>query len=531
MPGGECGKALPGGKFRKESILENWAWALGIAMAAVLVFHEGMQFGFLNDWDDMTFIQDNPRIAFTWENWLFYAMHPFQDLYTPLPMWSLMLDHALFGLRPFAYHLHNLILHVLGAWVLMAVLKKLGVRTALAGLGALLWALNPQKVESVIWVSERKDVLCGVFAFGAMWCFLARKTWLCAICTALAIFAKPAALALPGIYVVWQMADLGPERKYRPWWPAGMGVAAGIVSMLVTKQTNPGTIEKSLMVPFQNFFWYPLTSLVPFETNPFYPEIVHPDWHFFGVVAGGGVLLGIGCIWARRLNYSWRSVCCALLILFGAMFPVLGLLHYTNFRYCDRYNYLVSAVTVVCFAKLAEGTLRRWEGGWLKRIVYSGMGWIAVSYGCLAYLYVPYWENCLKLSYYSLQRPGRPNLKAYEMGVMAGFRMGATDFLSYLREELPKRPPISHFDSQESIQSFLLFMDVHEAFLQGRDDEAEKAFQRLATQFAQKRQNGNAVVVALPPVLIQWLYVDMADIALRRGELEKADFYRRAMRQ
>ena len=109
--------------------------------------------------------------------------------------------------------------------------------------------------------------------------------------------------------------------------------------------------------------------------------------------------------------------------------------------------------------------------------------------------------------------------------------MGATDFLEYLREDLPKRPPLSHFDTRLSVQTFLLFMDAHEAFLRGRDAEVEEAFQRLTTQLAQKRHDEHAVVVALPPALIQWLYVDMAIIAQRQGNLEKAAFYQRAAQQ
>ena len=156
-------------------------WAALVAAACGLAFHEGMRYGLLDDWDDATFVVNNPHITLNWSNFLFYLCHPFQDLFSPLPMWSLMLDHALWGLRPLGYHLHNLALHILAAWALLATLRRLGVRWILAGLGALLWALNPQKVESVIWVSERKDVLCGLFAFLAVWLFLEKRWGWCAL--------------------------------------------------------------------------------------------------------------------------------------------------------------------------------------------------------------------------------------------------------------------------------------------------------------------------------------------------------------
>ena len=494
-------------------------------MAIVLVFHEGMRFGFLPDWDDANFIQNNPRLAFSWENLMHYAAHPFQELYTPLPMWSLMLDYAMFGLSPLGYHLHNLALHVLGAWMLLAVLRKMGVRPALAALGALLWALNPQKVESVVWLSERKDVLCGMLSFAAMWCFLNRWAWRCALCTALAIFAKPAAVALPGVYLVWHLAGLAPGWRKWPVCPVAAGIMACVVSMLMTGQTNPGRLESALLVPIHNLFWYPLASLVPFETNPIYPEVICLDAHFLGVLLGGMALLGAGVALARRLKCPWRKIWGVLLILGGTMLPVLGLLHYTNFRYCDRYNYLVSAVMVSGAMVLAEMALRRWPRKHFRRVLLGGLAGMAIGYGCLTYLYVPYWENCLKLSYCSLQRPGRPNLKAYEMGTMAAFRHGAKDYLDYLRGELQRRPPLTRFDREASIRSYLLFMETHEAFMAGQYAAAEAAFRQLAIQFAQSSQ-GEDVVVPLPPTLIQWLYADMVEIALRQGNLEKAEFYR-----
>ena len=269
-------------------------WAAAVALATALTFHEGMRYELLSDWDDVTFVVNNPHIALGWKNFFFYLCHPFQDLFSPLPMWSLMVDRALWGPNPLGYHLHNLLLHILAAWALMAVLRKLGVRQALAGLGTLLWALNPQKVESVIWVSERKDVLCGLFAFLSVWLFLERRWGWCACCTILAIFAKPAALALPGVYVALAWGRGEPLLRREVMVPVAVGMCAVIWSMAVTKQTNPGTMETALIVPLHNLFWYPLTALVPFETNPFYPESIELDTRCLAVLAAGMALLVAG---------------------------------------------------------------------------------------------------------------------------------------------------------------------------------------------------------------------------------------------
>ena len=504
-------------------------WAAAIALVTALTFHEGMNYELLSDWDDVTFVVKNPHIALNWNNFLFYLCHPFQDLFSPLPLWSLMVDRALWDLNPLGYHLHNLVLHILAAWALLAVLRKLGVRHSLAGLGALLWALNPQKVESVIWVSERKDVLCGLFAFLAVWLFLEHRWGWCAFCTVLSIFAKPAALALPGVYVVLTWGSGKSYWRREVAGPVAAGVLAAVWSMVVTSQTNPGTVEASLLVPLHNFFWYPLTALIPFETNPFYPEAIALDARCVAVLVGGSALLVGGVLLARRLGCAWRGILVALMTIVGAMAPVLGLLHYTNFRYCDRYNYLVSAAVLCAACLLAELSFRRWPNPRLNRAVLVFLSIGAVIYASCSYLYVPYWENGVRLSYYGLQRPGQPNLKAYELGIMAGFRLGAVEYLDYLRHELPIRPPLTHFEMETSVQTLLLFMDAHQRFLEGDFQASEECYQRLAETMAQGRTAEGKMEVALPAPLIAWLYEDLAAIAEQQGDDKKAAFYRKEL--
>ena len=211
------------------------------------------------------------------------------------------------------------------------------------------------------------------------------------------------------------------------------------------------------------------------------------------------------------------------------MLPVLGLLRYTNFRYCDRYNYLVSATVIGALCLLAELSFRRWTRPLLHHAVLMFLAIGAVGYASATYLYVPYWENCVRLSYYGLQQPGKPNLKAYELGIMAGFRLGADEYLDYLRHVLPHRPPMTHFDVKTSVETLLLFMDAHQFFLGGDLQAAEECYQRLIETMAQDHTDNGQVEVALPPPLIAWLYEDLAGIAEQQGDEAKATFYRKAM--
>ncbi|MBQ4480526.1 MAG: hypothetical protein II943_07800, partial [Victivallales bacterium] len=229
-----------------------------------------------------------------------------------------------------------------------------------AFLAALLWSVNPQKSESVVWITERKDLLCGLFAFASFLIFLfeinsittLKQVYyaiISGILTILAIFAKPAAAPLAGIFVVYALS----ERKWR-WTlliPIFCGLAATIWSAFMTAQTNPGVFSFAPAVPLHNLFWYPLTAILPnFQVNPIYPNIT--GFGEYWLVYLAGILLLGALLWyalrVRRL--PWTKVLAGVLILGGTMLPVLGMWVYTNFDYCDRYNYLVSAVAVIGLA-------------------------------------------------------------------------------------------------------------------------------------------------------------------------------------
>ena len=370
-----------------------------LALLLLLVFWPGLNYPFLRDWDDGNFVMFNSNLAFTLENFRLYALEPFQDLYTPLPMYSFMLDRALFGLEPLGFRLHNLLLHFTAAAFLFLMIRQLGARAWLALGAALLWAANPQKVESVIWITERKDVLCGAFAFASLWFFLRsvsrrRVLWIAGILAVLAIFAKPAAISLPGVMIVGLICLRGKRLSVREYWrilrlPVLLSLGAVVWSSLVTAKTNPGVMETNLLIPLHNMFWYPLTALIPYETNPIYPEI--RGWSELALPAAGGIaLLGIYVLAARKLGMPWRRIVCLLLIIGGFSVPVLGMLQYTTFHYCDRYNYLVSGAAWLAVAVPAELLMRRLPGA--VRYVKGILALAFMAFWVLTWSYIPRWE-------------------------------------------------------------------------------------------------------------------------------------------
>ena len=488
-----------------------------IAVLCLVVFGGAVSYGFLGNWDDGVFVVENTELALTWHNFLRYLLHPFQDLWTPLPMYSLMLDRALVGLSPAWYHLHNILLHTICALLLYAILRKLECAPWLALIGALLWMLNPQKVESVAWITERKDVLCGALAFGAVLAFLHERSYCAAILSFLAIAAKPAAIALPGMFlVIWWMRR-APLRDWRRYViPSLGGVLAFVVSAVITAQTNPGKLEKMVAVPIHNLFWYPLTALVPFEVNPIYPEVIPLDARFWGVVVGGAMLTLVGCLLVHYLGYGGRQYFGMLLLIGGNILPVLGLLHYTNFRYCDRYNYLVSAVVITAVALLAARLQPLMRRAWILPSVGVVL---AAFFAVLSLQYLPNWSNCRYISLYAIESAGKPNRKAVEMALYVAFAEDNFGMLDYVKKALRERP--MYDEGLKYVNPNLLrLIDAHSAMRRKDYATAKAKYQEI---FATVVNGELHLAVNFFPTV----YGDAAILAELEGDHARAAFYRK----
>ena len=181
---------------------EKYFFPVLLSILVAALFSCSLPYGFLTDWDDHAFIVNNPLLVPSKENILTLSTSTFQDLYTPLPMLSFMLDKALFGLNPSLFRLENILWHIAAALFLYGILRQLHIKNFIAFAGALLWAIHPQKVESIVWITERKDVLCGAFFFASIWFFLRslrreKIPFAAAAAGLLALASKPAAAPLP----------------------------------------------------------------------------------------------------------------------------------------------------------------------------------------------------------------------------------------------------------------------------------------------------------------------------------------------
>ena len=143
---------------RKEARRLTAAVAL-VAAATLVPFLGSLDSEFVN-WDDGIYVTDNRLIQnLSWDSLARIFSYPRMKTYVPFSSLSLAIDYKIWGLDPFGYHLTNLLLHLINTLLVFWLVRRLAHRLIPALIAALLFGVHPIHVESVAWVSERKDVL------------------------------------------------------------------------------------------------------------------------------------------------------------------------------------------------------------------------------------------------------------------------------------------------------------------------------------------------------------------------------------
>lgn len=175
-----------------------------ISVFVALVFLPGLGGEFVN-WDDATHVAENVAVQTFDIPQMFHQT--VQKIYIPLTTLSFAVERKLFGVDPFIYHLDNLLLHILNSILVYVIARRLGLNARSAFAGALIFGIHPMRVESVAWVTERKDLLYAFFyllSIRQYLSFIKQRNWRTFlgvfVLGILSLLAKPMALSLPLIF-------------------------------------------------------------------------------------------------------------------------------------------------------------------------------------------------------------------------------------------------------------------------------------------------------------------------------------------
>jgi len=142
-------------------------WPMLAVIVTVIVFIPSINYRFLPEWDDSHYLASQ-HLKLTLDNLRYWLTGTTQGLYTPVTSYSFMIDYNLFSHNPAGCRILNLLLHCGSVLFLIVILKRLRVSPLIAAAAALLWAVYPQRIPSVVWIAERKDVLAVFFALASL---------------------------------------------------------------------------------------------------------------------------------------------------------------------------------------------------------------------------------------------------------------------------------------------------------------------------------------------------------------------------
>jgi protein O-mannosyl-transferase len=349
-------------------------WAAAIFTAVLLAYGPVWRAGFV--WDDDRHVTAPELRAADGLGRIWFELGATQQYY-PLLHSAFWLEHRLWRSTPLPYHLLNLSLHALAAFLFALVLHRLALPGAFVA--GMIFALHPVCVESVAWVSEQKNTLSTVLYLGAALAYLrfdatrslARYLVASGLFVA-ALMTKTVTATLPAILLVifwWQGRRLAWRRDVLPLLPwLLLGAGAGLLTAWVERRfigAEGAPYELSILqrgLLAGRIVWFYLGKLFwPTHLAFIYPRwTVDPSvpWQWLpplGLVALLGGLVAGG----RRTRPALAALCCFI----GSLFPALGFFNVFPFLYsfvADHFQYLASlAIIALVPAMLAWLTARR----------------------------------------------------------------------------------------------------------------------------------------------------------------------------
>lgn len=373
--------SLPG---QAENAREQSLWAAVLLLLVLVAYWPATTGKFI--WDDNRYVSANKLLSAPgglekiWTGrWTNPAKYPLPQYY-PLTHTSFWLEYHLTGSNatgqaaPFSYHVTNIVLHGLSAILLWLILRRLKVPGAWVAAGV--FALHPLNVESVAWISERKNVLAGLFFFGSILLYLfadeqdetdALATapadpglrWGCyagaLLAFTLAMLSKSTACALPAVMVLllwWKR-----RMSLKQWGLLAPFFAIGIVLGLATAQferTHVGAVGPDwdfsladrFIIAGRAIWFYVGKMLVPNDLSFSYHQwVLHPEAvvQYLPAALVVAVLLAL-LLLSRAIGRGPVALATAFCV---CLFPALGFFNVYPMRYtfvADHYAYLASAV-------------------------------------------------------------------------------------------------------------------------------------------------------------------------------------------
>jgi tetratricopeptide (TPR) repeat protein len=406
---------------------------------ATIVAYEQVRHGDFVDYDDDMYVTENPHVknGITVESisWAFTTRHAYN--WHPLTWLIHMLDCQLFGTKPGWHHLTNLLLHTINTLLLFGVLKRMTGALWASGFVAAAFALHPLHVESVAWISERKDVLSTLFWLLTMAAYLwyvrrpsLSRYLLTLLCFALGLMAKPMLVTLPFVMLLLDYWPLGrfqleqmtkkaepQDRKsansssqwrafHRLIWEKIPFLALVVVSSIVTVvfQRGGGALVQTGILSLDVRIANALVSYLRYIKKMIYPSrlAVFYPYHSLSLLLSIAclVILVIVTLAVIYIGRHRRYLPVGWFWYVGTLVPVIGIVQVGSQSMADRYTYVPLIGLFIIIAWGAADVSAKWR---YQKIVLGICSAIVLTILLISTrMQVRHWQNSFTLFEHTL---------------------------------------------------------------------------------------------------------------------------------
>ncbi|MBW2641920.1 MAG: tetratricopeptide repeat protein [Deltaproteobacteria bacterium] len=404
--------------------------SLLLILAIIIAYGQVKNFDFVG-YDDQEYVTENSQVqkglSVVGIIWAFTTFHSVN--WHPMTWLSHMLDCELYGLNPMGHHWTNIILHIANTILLFLVLKLMTGTIWRSAFVAALFALHPLHVESVAWISERKDVLStffGLLMIGAYYRYVKSPDFknylLVIIFLSIGLMSKPMLVTFPFVLLLldfWPLerfhykngcflqsertTDYGSIGIFRLILEKIPLLIPVVISCILTflAQKSGGAVQALGSLSLINRIANALVSYVNYVLKMFWPSKLavfypHPGntllaWQIFGAA----LLIACVCFFAIRAAKKYPYIVIGLFWYLGTLVPVIGLVQVGEQAMADRYTYVPLVGLFIIVAWGVSDLFRKWH---YQKIYFGVFAMIILSaLTARTFFQVSYWKNGVTL--------------------------------------------------------------------------------------------------------------------------------------
>ena len=447
---------------------------LALAVGTLAIYSRVLYFDFTN-YDDPDYVTENAhvRTGMSLRNfgWALTSSH--SDNWHPVTWMSHMLDCQIYGLKPAGHHLTNVLFHAVNAVLLFELLRRMTGALWRSAIVAALFAWHPLRVESVAWISERKDVLSAFFGLLTIWAYIrfAEESKIqnpkskifyasALVLFALGLMAKPMLVTLPFVLLLVDYCPLSRASlalrlllEKIPFFL--LSATSSLVTFLV--QRNGGAVMTTRNLPMTerienaaiSYCRYLGKAFWPADLSIFYPRPAH--WPIGIVIPCVAVLLAISvAVLVLRRRQPWLPV--GWFWFLGTLVPVIGLVQVGDQSMADRYTYIPEMGLLVMFVWSVADFVESRRGMHQAAIMVTAA--IILICAALTWVQIGYWQDTETLFQHALTVTPNNYAATWHLGDFYADHHSPADAMEMYRRTLEVAPGC--FQARNNLGKLLL---------------------------------------------------------------------------